>query len=266
MTNFKFQDKYQVKVHIHEPNPDNDQDTTLVFLPAIGVPLRKYSKFFKALSVRGFTVIGADYPCCGENKPKLNRSVDYNYQDIVDDFIPQLLAFSKNPTIYLLGHSLGAHMATIYSALYDVPVIGVATGNLHYKNWSGFGKLNILRAVAVIKPLTKIYGYFPGHKINFGDREAQGIMKDWCHMALTGRYDFISNLDSKGANKGRGIYFYIEGDDYAPYKSTKNLAKLCADNTLIPVTLPKHIKGNPHGAWIKDPEIIVTKIAEQLQA
>jgi predicted alpha/beta hydrolase len=267
MTTFKFKNQYTVNVHTHKPLPADDQQTTLVFLTAIGVPLRKYSKLFAELTAKGYSVIAADYPCCGENTPQVNRSVDYNYQDIVDDFIPQLLALSEHDKTYLFGHSLGGHMATIYSVLHDVPVIGVATGNLHYKNWSGAGKLNILRAVAVFKPMIALYGYFPGYKIKFGDRETKGMMTDWCHTALTGRYDFIqADLQaSKQAGKGQGIYFYIEGDDYAPYKSTQNLAKLCADSTLISVKLPEHIKGNPHGAWIKDPDIIVQHLDEQLR-
>ncbi len=263
MTTFTFKNEYSVSVHIQEPKAEQDRKTTLVFMTAIGVPLHKYSPFFATLTAKGYTVIGADYPCCGENEPQLDRRVDYSYQDIVTHFIPPLLSFSKHQKTYLLGHSLGAHMATIYSALTDTPVIGVATGNLHYKNWRGWGRLDILRAVAVIKLLIAIYGYFPGYKIGFGYREAKGIMSDWCHTALTGRYDFIEG--DMNTNKGRGLYFYIEGDTFAPYKSTQNLAKLCAKSTLISVKLPEHLKGNPHGVWIKDPEVIARHIDEQLR-
>lgn len=263
MPTFTFKKQYSVNVHIHKPEPEHDRETTLVFMTAIGVPLQKYSQFFEHLTTKGYTVIGADYPCCGENEPQLDRSVNYNYQDIVSHFIPPLLGYSENKKTYLLGHSLGGHMATIYSALTDTPVIAVATGNLHYKNWQGWGRLNILRAVAIFKPLVAIYGYFPGYKIGFGDRETKGIMNDWCHTALTGRYDFIKG--DLNAGKGRGLYFYIEGDSYAPYKSTQNLAKLCAESTLISVKLPERITGNPHGAWIKDPDIIARHIDEQLR-
>lgn len=277
---FMFQDKYKVDVHIHRPADINQEDLvntpfdkattatmpvhakpTLVFLPAIGVAQRKYSKLFAALTQKGYTIIAADYPCCGDNLPKLDRSVNYNYQDIVNDFIPPLLSFSKHPTTYLFGHSLGGHMATIYSALNGVPMIGVATGNLHYQNWQGLGKLKLLQAVAVFKPLTKLYGYLPGHKIGFGDREARGLIDDWCYNALTGRYDFIDEMGGDESDhtpsRGAGLYFYMEGDDYAPYDSTKTLAKLCAASTLISVKLPKHIKGNPHSIWIKHPELVV---------
>jgi predicted alpha/beta hydrolase len=122
MPTFNFKDKYPVQADIHAPNPASDQATTLVFLTAIGVPLRKYSKFFKGLTETGYTVIAADYPCCGDNTPQVDRSVDYNYQDIVDGFIPKLLQLSEHKNTYLLGHSLGGHMATIYSVLHDVPV------------------------------------------------------------------------------------------------------------------------------------------------
>lgn len=262
-TFFTFKNQYQVNVHIYKSAADIDRETTLVFMTATGVPLRKYTRLFETLTTKGYTIIGADYPCCGENTPHVDRTVNYNYQDIINDFVPQLLSFSEHESTYLFGHSLGGQLATIYSALTDIPMIGVATGNLHFKNWYGWERIKILRVLAVFKPLTMLYGYFPGYKVGFGNKETKGIMNDWCHLLTTGRFDFIKG--DLEADKGRGLFIHIEGDTYSPYPSVKHLTQLCAESTLMSVRLPKHLKGNPHGVWIKDPEFITNHIDEQLR-
>ncbi len=263
MPTFIFKNQYSVKVNIHKPAAHIDRQTTLVFMTATGVPLLKYAILFESLTAKGYTVIGADYPCCGENIPHVDRTVDYNYQDIMDGFIPKLLRFSEHESTYLFGHSLGGQLATIYSALTNIPMIGVATGNIHFKNWYGWERINILRVLVVFKPLTMLYGYFPGYKVGFGNKEPKGLMNDWCHLLKTGRFDFIKG--DLVANKGRGFFIHIKGDRYSPYPSIKHLTKLCAESILISVTLPQHLKGNPHGVWIKDPEIITDHIDQQLR-
>lgn len=263
MPTFTFKNQYPVNVHIHKPPADIDCKTTLVFMTATGVPLLKYTKLFETLTAKGYTIIGADYPCCGENKPHVDRTVNYNYQDIMDDFVPQLLSFSEHQSTHLFGHSLGGQIATLYSALTDIPMIGIATGNMHFKNWHGWERIKILRVLAVFKPITILYGYFPGYKVGFGNKEAKGLIDDWCYLLKTGRFDFIEgNLET---NKGRGLFIHIEGDRYSPYRAIKHLSELCAKSTLISVTLPKHLKGNPHGVWIKDPEFITKHVDEQLR-
>ena len=157
MSSFDFKTKkqtYPVKTHIDRPSDsqENNLNITLVLMTAIGVPRRKYGTLIEGLTKKGFTVVSADYPCCGENLPHIKRGVDYSYRDLVVGFIPKLIDIAKEATpdskIILFGHSLGAHIATLYSATTDFPMIGVATGNIHYKNWKGLGQLNILTAIA----------------------------------------------------------------------------------------------------------------------
>jgi predicted alpha/beta hydrolase len=261
MPTFTFKGRYPVNVQIHPPLSDADQEKTIIFMAATGVRLHKYTKLFSSLTAKGFTVIAADYPCCGENPPQINRFISYNYQDLLDDFIPQLLSHSEHDSIYLMGHSLGGQLATIYSALTDIPAIGVATGNIYFKNWSGLDRLKLRNLGITFTLLTKAYGYFPGAKVGFGGREARGLMHNWCHILKTGGYDFVTgDLD-----KGRGLYIHIEGDNYSPYPAVKHLASLCQESKIISVKLPEHLKGNPHGVWIKDPDFITDHIDQQLQ-
>ena len=271
MSSFDFKTKkqtYPVKTHIDRPSDsqENNLNITLVLMTAIGVPRRKYGTLIEGLTKKGFTVVSADYPCCGENLPHIKRGVDYSYRDLVVGFIPKLIDIAKEATpdskIILFGHSLGAHIATLYSATTDFPMIGVATGNIHYKNWKGLGQLNILTAIAAFELLIRVYGYLPGYKIGFGHREAKTLMKDWLHTAKTGRYDFMKTSLNTGL--GRGFFINIVGDDFAPYASTKGLADLCEVSRLNKVHIDPSLKGNPHGVWLKSPDEIIDEVYKNI--
>ena len=265
---FMFMDKYRINVHTHLPQLEDgaqDKQVTFVFMNGLGVPQQKYQQFFDGLAKKGYTIISADYPCCGENQPKLNRRVNYGYDELLEYFIPPLIDIAKgisdDNSVYLMGHSLGGQLSTFYSAIHGVPMIGVASGNVYHKNWEGTGQLHILKIMVVFQTLIRLYGYLPAHLLKLGDRESKGLIHNWCHMALTGRYDFIKR--GLNTSKGKGMYVCIQGDEFAPLKATKHLAKLCSnatDATLIPIRLPEHLKGNPHGVWIKDPARVIETI------
>ncbi len=274
---------YCVKVHIDKPVmtdttdtsdtnvaanvADKSLNTTIIFLNALGVPLRKYNKVIHGLIDKGFSVVSADYPCCGENTPHVKRGIDYSYQNLVTQFIPSLVKIARGHTpdnrVVLMGHSLGGHIGTIYSVIHDTPVIGVACGTTYYKNWRGLGRIRILQAVAVIQALLKVYGYLPGHLIGMGDKEPKTQMNNWCRLAITGKFDFIRQDLNTG--KGKALYINIDGDDYAPMSATKHLGELCAYYTIYNVKLDADLKGNPHGVWIKQPEVVIAKICDRLE-
>ncbi|SUD90852.1 alpha/beta fold hydrolase [Psychrobacter phenylpyruvicus] len=271
MSSFDFTTKkqtYPVKTHVNRPSDSqkNNLNITLVLMTAIGVPHRKYGTLINGLTQKGFSVVSADYPCCGENLPPIKRGIDYGYRDLVTDFVPKLIDAAKQATpdnkIILFGHSLGAHIATLYSATTDFPMIGVATGNIHYKNWKGLGQLNILAAIAAFELLIRVYGYLPGYKIGFGHKEAKTLMKDWLHIAKTGRYDFMKQSLNTGL--GHGLFINIVGDDYAPYQSTKGLSDLCSVSRLNKVEIDPTLKGNPHSIWLKSPDAIIEEVYKNL--
>ncbi|WP_296405595.1 alpha/beta hydrolase [Psychrobacter sp.] len=246
---------------------EKDRETTIILLNALGVTRNKYSKVIEGLSAKGFTVVSADYPCCGENKPTINKSVDYDYNILVNEYIPKLIEAAKahnpNNQILLLGHSLGGHIATLYATSYGQSVIGVASGSVHYKSWEGKGRIRMLSAVATIKSLLAIYGYLPGYKIGLGAKETKTLMTQWCQTALTGKFKFMTvSLTPKD---GKGLYLNIDGDNFAPFKSTQSLANLCAHSKVIQVKLDTKLKGNPHGIWIKNPKPVIDAICENIK-
>lgn len=258
MTNFYFLNQYDVKVHFFPAANAADMGINLILLPAIGVPIAKYQRFIQQLNSVGLNVITADYPCCGENLPHVDKTVDYNYSQLIHDFIGKLVELSGSKTTVLLGHSLGAHLATLYATQHQIAVIGIATGNIYYKNWHGVGRAKILAVALLFRILSRTYGYFPGYKVGFGYKETKGVMDNWCHTALTGNYDFFAkNLSKAQVNS---YFIQIQGDEFAPMASTIGLANYFEQKIVEQIQLAPNFKGNKHSIWLKEPSLVVEKV------
>ena len=134
MDNFYFKDLYTIKVNKISP-VDQDHNLTFILLPAIGIPIKKYENFIIGLRNIGYSVVYADYPCCGENFPHITKHHDYDYADLLQYFIPNLIKHCDTQNFILLGHSLGGHLASLYALENGTPIVVVASGNIHYKHW-----------------------------------------------------------------------------------------------------------------------------------
>lgn len=242
-------------------NPENKQ--TVVLLAALGVAINKYEKLILSLTQHNFNVVVADYPNCGRNMPLVSANIDYNYADLLNDFIPQLeqIAFDLNTqTPVLFGHSLGGHLATLYAQNHANKVIGVATGNIGLKNWDLKGKINILKAVSVINAMILKDGYFAGYKISFGNRETKSLMRDWSKVIFTGNYQHIIGHEKVVNNDA--LFVYLKGDDFAPMSSMLGLSRYFKHPKIKTVDLSQQLKGNQHAVWIKQPDEVVRVIKD----
>jgi predicted alpha/beta hydrolase len=64
-------------------------------------------------------------------------------------------------------------------------------------------------------------GHFPGQRIGFGGREARGVMKDWVHVAHTGRYEPVGIGFQLRSARWRTLAMPVlalnfQGDSWAP--------------------------------------------------
>lgn len=247
-----------ILVDIHS-NSENKQ--SVILLAALGVAISKYEKVISSLIQSNFNVVVADYPNCGRNLPLVSADIDYNYAELLHNFIPQLeqIAFETNthPAI-LFGHSLGGHLATLYAQNHEIKVIGVATGNIGLKNWDLKGKINILKAVTVINTMILKDGYFAGYKIAFGNRETKSLMRDWSKVVFMGNYQHIIGHEQIVANDA--LFIHLKGDDFAPMSSMLGLSRYFKHPKIETVDLSQQLNGNQHAVWIKQPEQVVKVI------
>ena len=253
---------FPMMIDVHS-NPENKH--TLILLPALGVAISKYEKLISTLSQNGLNVIATDYPNCGRNLPLVSKDIDYGYSDLLTDFIPQLEQVALEVTgqrSILFGHSLGGHLATLYAQSHDIKVIGIATGNIGFKNWDVKGKINILKATAVINAMILKDGYFAGYKIAFGDRETKTLMRDWSKVVFTGNYKHVIATEKLVENDA--LFVYLQGDDFAPMSSMLGLSRYFKHPHIKTLDLSQKLKGNQHSAWIKQADEVVQLIVKWL--
>ncbi|BAN47998.1 alpha/beta fold hydrolase [Metapseudomonas resinovorans] len=247
----------------------------LILLPALGVAARKYEAFALGLVAAGNHVLTVDWPGQGESVPRPNRQLDYGYRDLVEEFVPSLLAAAREhfPTgrPVLLGHSLGGHIATLFAAANpeaDVAVVGVACGNIHYRNWQGRKRLLTPCVALTFNILTALFGYLPGKTIGFGGHEARRLMRDWGRVAWSGNFDHLGlDLAHPGNNPTPSLFIGVRNDPFAPPASTLGLAALIqAQPTLRVLPSPRPASENPHSAWLRAPATMVEAVVSGLAA
>lgn len=241
----------------------------MIVMPALGVAARKYHALAEALLAAGCNVLLADWPGQGASEPRPNRRFDYGYRDLLDDFVPKLLAVAAQhfpgSAPVLLGHSLGGHIATLYAAANPrggVKVIGVACGNIHYRHWRGVRRLMTPSAALTFNLLTAVLGYLPGKAIGFGGQEARRLMRDWGAVAWNGHFQHLGLVLSPAANNPTpALYIHIEGDQFAPLASTRGLAELIQQPVQVHcMPSPRPPQENPHSAWLRAPQAVVEQI------
>ncbi len=174
---------------------DDPHAPLLVFLSAMGAPARVYGRFAREMVKHGVQVCTPDWRGIDSSSMRAGRSCDYGYRHLVEQDLPALLAalrqrFQDTP-IWLGGHSLGGQLSLLGAAANPAGLAGIlliASGTVHLPCYSGRYRLWVASLVLMSRLARATLGYFPGSRIGFAGREASGVMRDWSHVALTGKY------------------------------------------------------------------------------
>ena len=247
-------------------------DTTIVCLPALGVRATYYESFLEGWQSKGFNAVTIDWRGNGHSSERPSRKNNWGYEVLIQDlktFMEKVNDWFPNTQKVLVGHSLGGQLGCLLTAryphLFDKLII-IACCLVHYDGWQEVGGVSKIKLIGnIFYPISKLVGHFPGATLGFGGKEAQLVMKDWCHNALTGKYELEnSNFDYEAALRKLKLPFLainIEDDDYAPVLATKNLyQKMASDLPLQHITITKKETGIPnlnHFNWAKHPDYFV---------
>ena len=226
-------DKHQFELTVYE-NPSSSQVPVILCLPAMGVSAKHYQKLGTEMMGADYIFAVADLRGLGSSSWRASRSTNFGYFDIVGHDIPAMIAELKKSyparSLYLMGHSLGGQLATMFLGMHPQDVNGlilVACGSVHYRNWNFPQSLWILIGSQIAKFVSLFIGYFPGKRIGFAGTEAKTVIRDWSRLALTGRFepknsdfDFESSFRSVTAPV---LGISLEGDWFAPWPALKNL-------------------------------------------
>lgn len=253
----------------------NASSTPLVLcLPAMGVSARHYRKLLSTLAESGYIAAVIDYRGLGSSSIRASRKHDFSYGTLVEQdvqaSVTKLLEMFPENDFYLLGHSLGGQLATMYLGLNNFPVKGlilVASGSVFNKNWDFPKNVGILLGTQIAGLVAKFIGYFPGKRLGFAGSEARSVIRDWAHLARTGRFEpkeSIFNYEEAFPQVKLPILgIAFEGDWLAPYKSLKGLCQklVSADVNCMLLRNDKIPKETlDHFGWVQHSKPVLMKI------
>jgi predicted alpha/beta hydrolase len=236
----------------------------------MGVRAGYYAPLADALAAHGFDALVVDHRGTGLRAAR--PPFDVGYRELVHEDVPRALAeletsFPGRPR-YLLGHSLGGHIAALHLGLApdacDALVL-VASGAIDFRGYPFPGNLRILASVQLAAAITRTLGYFPGDKLGFGGRQPPTLIRDWARQCRTGTYRLSGSDEDYDARMGtvhkQVLAVSIAGDAWCPPEATKKLYGKLRRADVTHETVDAGVTRNAHLSWVKQPETVVSRIA-----
>jgi predicted alpha/beta hydrolase len=251
----------------------------LLLMPALGMQARYYTPLAEALAAQGLNVALMEQRGHGESPLRASRRNNFGFAEVLSDDIPALLRELRqrtgNQPLYLMGHSLGGHYATISAGLLGSEVDGVilvACGSPWRGAFGGRMRRRLMLLCRLIPVLGATLGYYPGHRLGFGGREAHRLMADWAQLCRTNTYaarGLDEDLEAGIANYGgRVLAIRLADDDYAPQASVAAVTRKFQSAALSEHLIDAHTLGAPadHMRWVRRPRAVVERIIDWLPA
>lgn len=246
---------------LYEPSEARPETPLCLVLPALGISGSYYAGFAQALAARGLRVLVADFPGHGRSPLRAARGQDWSYADLVEVHAPAVVAaarerFPEAPRVWV-GHSLGGQVALMHAgrdpeAVRAVAVI--ASGSAHASGWSGLRKRYLQLAPPLCALIARPLGYFPGHRVGFGGREAKTLIQQWASAARRGRYQWgaFDGEAALAAWSGPTLAIPLAGDVLAPRAAMAHTL----DKTTADVEWRPWIEPAPpdHNRWPRMPD------------
>ena len=258
--------RFAVTLH---PGASDASGPVVLVVPAMGMPAGYYGKFTTALAEAGWSTAVMEqrgHEETGGRRP--GWRYDFGYADLVTDIDDAVtLLAADGAEVYLLGHSLGGQVGSVYAAQHPDRVAGlilVAAPSPYWRSYSpAFLPVSQLMAL-----LARVVGHFPGQQVRFAGREARGVMQDWARLARTGRLDFGRPRVDHGPALARlalpALVVSVEGDTLAPPAAVDRLAGMMPSLDVV----RRHVEaeGVDHFRWARRPNAVVPIIAGWLAA
>jgi len=184
---------------VDEYQPEADSSAAVLFLPALGVPIGYYKPLFEKAAARGIRTFGLEMRGRPRTSTTDMRKHDWGYATIIEQDIPA--AFAQSPLgeldrFTVVGHSLGgllALTATGAGVLKPDRIMTAASGAAHFTSRDGLvPRLQRRLVTPWAMAITQLWGYFPGHRLGFGDRQPKTMIRDWHREARTNRFIFAN--------------------------------------------------------------------------
>ncbi|MFT6406776.1 MAG: putative alpha/beta hydrolase [Arenicella sp.] len=255
-----------------------NSDTIILCVPAMGVAAKEYKKLLFELAEQGFIGACFDLRGNGLSSVRASRANNFGYAELAEIDLPAAVQAIKQHypkhKLVLFGHSLGGQVCSLF--LSQNPnqadnLVLAASCSVYYKNWPSPYRWGLLFFAQMSWLISTLVGYFPGRRLGFGGREAQGIMRDWAHNARTGDYRLSNSQYSyvpfPAVTNLTVLAINFADDQLAPVSATEHLlSKLCARQVHKKLITGDQIgrRTANHFNWLRSPKAVVQLIADQL--
>lgn len=251
----------------------------LLVLPALGVQARLYRKLCERLAGAGISATAMEQRGHGRSALRPSWSCDYGFREWLQADIPAALDWvcSRRPgrPVYLAGHSLGGHIALMARALYPEQIAGVVlvtTATPYYGCYHGLTRLQVGFLIASIPVVSHTLGYYPGHRIGLGGREARRLMADWLVMARRNRYSakgMEQDLESAVRSDSCPVLsLYCDQDRLAPRSAIEGVTRRLLSHRIDSFQITSDALGTraDHVSWAKHPAVAAGAIERWIKA
>jgi predicted alpha/beta hydrolase len=176
--------------------PSSEKGPVLVCMPALGVTANYYAPLSAPIVGRGWNLVLTDLRGHGSSSVRPSRRHPFGYHEMLTYDWPAVIEMTQglfpDSSLFLLGHSLGGQLSSLYVSAHPGQVTGlilVAAPCPYFRAWNFPANLGVLVGAKASAWLGKILGYYPGQWFGFGKVESTGVMADWAHQTWTGRYE-----------------------------------------------------------------------------
>ena len=246
----------------------------LLWLPALGVPARKYDRLGVALAARGIALGVHEWRGTGAHPARPSRRHDWGYRELLVEDIPATRSAlsAAHPGLPLLygGHSIGAQFAVMAAALHGGAegLVAVGSGVPHWRLFPTPLRWLVGSFGHVLPPLTRAVGSYPGHRLGFAGREAGQLMRDWAQTVRRGHYDGLPGLPERLGERIAALDLPFLGlrlaqDRLVPAASLQALIAATGTRSASQRLLDAGHLGVPadHFAWMREPRAVSDAIA-----
>lgn len=238
-------------------------------LPAMGVDASYYEPFAQALVREGLQCAVMDWRGHGHSTPPVSRASQYGYEDLVGDVAAAVEHLG--PDVTLIGHSLGGQLALLAAATvarHAGTLVLVAAGVPTFRDYRGLRRLILLPYTQAIGATARLLGVWPGWW--FGGRQSEQVMRDWAHIARTGRFPAFGATDPNAALstlRARVLAVHIEGDTMTPQTTMRRLLRMAPNAAVTEMRYTRADAGGyvDHIKWVRNSRALAQRIAEYAQ-